>query len=99
MSEPIILPIIHLNGTGPDTLREGYVAAMSACSAALDIAQKIEFNARDYYPSEDPLAWSKAREQFAGHLRAIKAAKEYFEAIAIHCDDAATQREERRNAK
>lgn len=77
------LPTIHTNGTGPQMLLEGYLNARTACQAALDAIQQIEFNARDYYP-QGPQAWQDARNEMARHQRAIHDAAQAFLAVAIH---------------
>ncbi len=60
MTTPIILPCLHLNGTGPETLKEGYLAAYRATKKAREALTNVEFNARDYYPLGDD-AWTRAR--------------------------------------
>jgi hypothetical protein len=55
------LPFIHSNGTSPDALRRDYRAALDALRSAHDALHRIEFNARDYYPHDDPDAYKKAR--------------------------------------
>jgi hypothetical protein len=57
----ITLPVIHLNGTSPKDLLEGYRNACAAVRDAMDAIAKIEFNARDYYPVEG--SWEKARAE------------------------------------
>ena len=42
-------PVIHLNGTGRETLAKDYEAAADALNAFKEAWSKIEFNSRDYY--------------------------------------------------
>lgn len=64
MSTPILpahpLPMVHTNGTGAETLLDGYRAASAAVRAARETIRQIEFNARDYYVIDDN-AWTLAR--------------------------------------
>lgn len=57
----LTLPIIHNNGTGADTLFDGYLAARSALRDAEEALKKVEFNSRDYYPVAG--SWEKALEE------------------------------------
>lgn len=81
----MILPTIHTNGSSPKSLREEYVAAYHAADTALDVAGKIDFNGRDYYPQGDN-AFHEAKVEHHKHLQAMRDAREYFMAIAMHCD-------------
>lgn len=50
MSNPIVTPIVHLNGTSAETLTDNLIAvghALRDAQRALDAATP---NARDYYP-------------------------------------------------
>lgn len=55
------MPLIHLNGTGIETLQEGYAEAADRLRDFIKRWGRIEFNARDYYPN-GPDAWPKAIE-------------------------------------
>ena len=77
------MPIIHLNGTNAETLLEDNSNAIFALFDAEKVIKNMEFNARDYYVVEG--AWEKALDERTAHLKAIRAAGEYFSAIAIHC--------------
>jgi hypothetical protein len=85
--QAIEMPIIHMNGTHPDTLIEGYLEACRACNSALETFRKVEFNARDYYPKGDE-AWAKASQQHQKHFKAVSDASEFFFAIVEHCHEA-----------
>lgn len=90
-----ILPILHLNGTSPQCLFDGYLAAYHATSDAIDTAQKIEFNARDYYCHPEPGAWQAAREEFSKQLKAMAEARDYFLKHAEHVQSVIQERAER----
>lgn len=82
----ITLPTIHLNGTGAKTIFEENVEASTSCSEALAIIEKMEFNARDYYP-QGPEAYTAARAERNVHVEALRKAKEHFMAIALHAQE------------
>ena len=56
------LPLIHLNGTGKQTLAEGYDNAARKLREFINAWEGVEFNARDYYP-QGPEAWTEAIAQ------------------------------------
>jgi len=71
-----------MNGTGKTTLVKDNSNAWFALSDAEVIIRSMEFNFRDYYPVAG--AWEKAVAERDVHLKAIRAAREYFTAIAEH---------------
>lgn len=78
-----ILPIIHMNGTSAKTLLEDYREAMNAVQAAKEALQKVEFNARDYYP--EPGLWDKALQERREMFEKLTGVYEDLQAIAVHC--------------
>jgi ferritin len=44
----MIKPTIHLNGTSPERLFEGYINAYRAVDAAIEALANVEFHSRDY---------------------------------------------------
>jgi hypothetical protein len=58
----VVLPMLHLNGTSPETLQEGYLKAYRAINDAIAALNSLEFHSRDYYPI-GPDAWTKARRE------------------------------------
>ena len=89
------LPTIHLNGTSPEDLLEGYRDAMTALRAAQDALAKCFPNARDYYV-QSPAAVQSARDEHTARQVAVERVFKEIEALAIHCNDAVVEREERR---
>ena len=89
MSEPkqITLPIIHTNGTAASDLLQGYMDAMEAVDDAIVAMRKIEFNARDYYCSPDPQAWTKAVAEQRDRYQALETVRQELETIAGHVSD------------
>lgn len=77
---PGVFPLIHPNGTGKETLKEGYGNAYEALYQFIDAWGTVEFNARDYYPHDDPNAWPKAQKERQAANTHIRAVKDYIEA-------------------
>ena len=91
------LPTIHMNGTSPDDLLAGYRAAMDALTAAADALTACFPNARDYYV-QDPQAFPAARAEHDARREAVRKVYDEVVALAMHCNDAIMEREERRRA-
>lgn len=66
-----MIPTVHLNGTGLETLQRGWTATADALDEAIAKANAIEFNSRDYYPA-GPEAFERARDEMVEHLLALK---------------------------
>ena len=77
------LPSIHLNGTGRRMLTEDYTAAYHALQAAFRAFQRIEFNARDYYP-QGADAFARARTQRDIQLHHLAEVQHYLETHLMH---------------
>lgn len=82
----ITLPTIHLNGTGAKTIFDENLEAMHAICDALAVIEKMEFNARDYYP-QGPEAYTAARAERNTHVEALRQAKEHFMQVAMHAQE------------
>ena len=63
-----VLPMVHLNGTGRNTLLEGYIKAREAVHDAMHAMAAATFHSRDYYTIGNG-AWEAAvterREEMA----------------------------------
>jgi hypothetical protein len=55
------LPVVHLNGTGRETLVSEYLKASKALNAFCAAFAAVTCNGRDYYPISDD-AYSEARK-------------------------------------
>ena len=84
----MILPTVHLNGTGAQDLFDGYKNARTAVNDAIDAICKIEFNARDYYP-QGPDAYSEARKEQIKRVEMMQSVSDDFLTIAMHIQDVA----------
>lgn len=78
-----ILPTIHLNGTGADSLKQEYRAARRAIGAAVDALAAATCNARDFYP-QAPGAWERARAERAEAFRLLALVGNYAERWEAH---------------
>jgi hypothetical protein len=78
----ITLPTIHLNGTGAQTLKEGYDNAAEKLEDFADAFSEIEFHPRDYYVRAD--AYSKALQERQEMARKIKEVQDYLNKIREH---------------
>ena len=70
-SVPMTTPILHMNGTGYQTLSEGYSDAHDKLRDFVDAWGQIEFNSRDYYVND---SWNDAlseRQEIAKKIREI----------------------------
>lgn len=90
----MIFPTIHINGTSPEMLVEGYREAYLAVLAAQEAIGKIEFNARDYYP-HGPEAWAAARREHQERLQKLQRVADELMEIAMHIQDVVDERKAR----
>lgn len=82
----LVFPTVHMNGTGFDTLFDGYDHATDSLRRFTDSFGRIEFNARDYYV-QGPDAYTTAREQREAICLKIREIKEYLDQHLIALDD------------
>jgi hypothetical protein len=62
MSQEIMVPMVHLNGTSKQSLLDQYENAIKALEDAKDVLLKSAPNGRDYYP-KGPDAYGVAFNQ------------------------------------
>lgn len=79
----IMLPLVHMNGTGHRTLTEDYDAADETLENFIRTWGDIEFNSRDYYPLGDH-AWTEARDARDAINQKIRDIKDYIQAHREH---------------
>ena len=72
-----LTPVVHLNGTGGKDLLKGWSELQEALQKVVEAADRLEFNARDYYPRGDH-AWPAARDTFQKCRESLK----HFEEIS-----------------
>lgn len=91
----MILPTIHMNGTGIETLEEGYAEASAKLCEAQEAFGDIEFNSRDYYP-QGPDAWTQAVKQRDEAAKNLQAVFDYLLLHREHICDVMAEREARK---
>lgn len=81
----MMLPTIHMNGTGKADLVEQAYNVFEAANALIDKLAKACPNGRDYYPQGGD-AIGKAREEHFARFAAVRKIMEEMEAIMLHCE-------------
>ena len=76
-------PVVHLNGTGRETLTREYRAAYDAAKATRESFALVTCHGRDYYPLPGD-AYYDARRVRDAHLRSLDLLIEYLEAHLVH---------------
>jgi CHASE3 domain sensor protein len=74
---PATLPVIHLNGTGAESLYEEYSTARKAVSQAMDELVQATCHPRDFYLVEG--SWDKARQERSEMLQKLNEVCSYLE--------------------
>lgn len=68
----VVLPVVHLNGTGRDTLIEDRMEIANALRAVLSVMEKAGPNMRDYPSTADPyVSWPAAAAQYQRRLKVV----------------------------
>jgi len=83
----VILPTIHLNGTSPIDLLEGWLKISHALNDALQAMYNEGPNARDYYP-QGVGAFPLAQTEHCQRVLKIQQIKAEIDAIVDHVADA-----------
>jgi predicted ATPase len=86
MTNTLIIPTVHMNGTGKQTLIEEYVNAMNAVQTAIDALAQITVHSRDYYPQGND-AINEAKYQWNKQYDELMTVRNELEAIAIAIDE------------
>lgn len=84
--QTIIAPIVHRNGTAKEDLLEQAIDARRAVREAVRALQEAYPNGRDYYVSNDPLAYSKAQAQHDAWAEALEVVQRGLGELAIQID-------------
>ncbi len=86
-----VIPTIHINGTGAETLRAEYQALSKALQAAEDRLLAATCNGRDFYP-QGPDAYYVARQERDEMLAKLHEIMDYAAAwhrhASAHCRQA-----------
>jgi hypothetical protein len=77
-----IIPTVHLNGTGYDTLYEEYNAAYDAVKKAIDAMYDTTCNGRDYYV-QGGSAYYRARDERQAAIDKLSKVKDYLAEVLV----------------
>jgi hypothetical protein len=90
LSQPVALPIHHLNGTGAPTIFDEYSRAHAALTQAIEALSQCTLHQRDFYPLQEDAfkTWSIARDQRAEALNTLRMIQIYAATWASHALDA-----------
>jgi hypothetical protein len=82
-----LTPIIHMNGTGKETLAADYKAAHQAVKAALEAVASITVHGRDYYVKTDGLTYENARQGRADMVVQLDQIAQRLQAVRMEIAD------------
>ncbi len=88
-------PTVHLNGSSPDVLLDGYKAASDAVYEALHKLEECAPNARDYYV-QGPREFSHAMDEHMLRCHKLTAVRTELVALLNHVQDQIDQRSAQR---
>ena len=77
----MMIPTVHLNGTGARNLLEELEAAYAAVGTAIDALRQVTVHGRDYYV-QGPHAYGQARTEMDARLDALRVVQD--ELLAMH---------------
>lgn len=90
-TKTIIVPLVHMNGTGKNGLTEPIDAALDAIRNAYDALKKCNPNGRDYYNHpQAPQAMEKAQQEHRARFLALHNLQSELEALWQAIDDGET---------
>ena len=82
----MIKPTIHLNGSSPERLRDGYRNARRALHKAMEAINEAAPNGRDYYPQGEN-AFNVAAKEHYERVARLKETLEELNALEEHVQD------------
>ena len=80
MSKTLIVPCLHLNGSGKDNLMADLDRAYNAVGAAYEAIAKMDVNGRDYY-IYGAGAYERARDEHRERLLRIDSVRKEIDAL------------------
>jgi hypothetical protein len=86
VTKKLIVPCVHMNGTGEKSLLEEIENAYHALDAAYDALRKTAPNGRDYYVYPGG-AYERARNEHRDRLLAVDSVKKELTALALAISD------------
>ena len=85
-TKTLLVPAVHLNGTGEKSLLDSIEKAHHAAREAYDALRETAPNGRDYYVYS-PEAYDRARTEYLDRMTAIDSVIQELEALAIGIQD------------
>jgi hypothetical protein len=82
--ENLVMPFVHINGTGAKSLCDQREAVWEAIEATRHAFCQMAPNARDYYPYNDPEKMEAALEQHIRRLRVLNELQDEMTAEMEH---------------
>jgi len=84
--DELVVPLVHLNGTGKDELVEQITHAVHGAQAFLDALAKMSPHGRDYYPLGDD-ALPKAVDQHRSRMARVESIVDELGDLYLKVDD------------
>jgi hypothetical protein len=81
-ASPFTLPVIHLNGTGANSLQQEYRNARISLNQAIEKFHQTTCHPRDFYPVEG--SWEKARKEREEMRDSLNKVLAFLEAWEYH---------------
>ena len=84
MTEKLIMPLVHMNGSGKENLIQDYTNAGSAVSEAISVICNAYPHMRDYYPLDNfEEIFKQAREQHQARIDKLREVAVELHALAL----------------
>ena len=81
-NDTLVIPTVHMNGTGKETLLREYVNAMNAVEKAVEALAQVTVHGRDYYV-QGPDWIHAAMLQRCNQFEKLRAVRDELEMIAV----------------
>lgn len=78
----MMIPTVHLNGTGSKNLLDEIKTAHTALMAAMVALRQVTVHGRDYYP-QGPSAYTQARHEMDARLSTLEKILDDLEAMHV----------------
>lgn len=87
MTENLIMPLVHINGSGKKNLIDGYLTASRAVQDAMVKIAEAYPHMRDYYPLDnDKELFKHAQEQHYARIDKLREVATELNALAMGVD-------------
>ena len=82
----MMIPTVHLNGTGKQNLLKELEVAYAAVSTTIDVLRQVTVHGRDFYPQGDH-AYPQARIEMDARLSALSAIQDDLLTMHLAIDE------------